>query len=43
MVKDGEAGNLLEEVKLLMSLDHPNIVKVFNLYEDQRYYRIITE
>ena len=26
-----------------MSLDHPNIVKVYNLYEDERYFRIITE
>ena len=43
MVKEGETENLLEEVNLLMTLDHPGIVKVFNFYEDEKYFRIITE
>lgn len=43
MVKDGEKDNFLDEVKLLMSMDHPGIVKVFNFYEDKKYFRIITE
>lgn len=43
MVKQSEQASLLEEVKLLMQLDHPNIVKVYNLYEDTKYYRIVTE
>jgi calcium-dependent protein kinase len=33
----------LEEVNLMMGLDHPNIMKVFSLYEDEKYFRIITE
>lgn len=43
MVREGEIDLLQEEVNLLMSMDHPNIVKVYNLYEDERYFRIITE
>jgi calcium-dependent protein kinase len=31
------------EVDLLRQLDHPNIVKIFDLYQDHKNYYIITE
>lgn len=43
MFENVQITELIEEVELLTKLDHPNIVKVFGLYEDERYYRIITE
>lgn len=43
MFKNLKISSLIEEVELLTKLDHPNIVKVFGLYEDDTHYRIITE
>lgn len=43
MFENDDKKHLLEEVKLLMELDHPNIMKVFSLYEEEKFYRIITE
>ena len=34
---------LLEEVQILKSLDHPNILKIFEVYEDSHSINIITE
>jgi len=31
------------EIELLKSLDHPNIVKVYEYYEDDHYFYIITD
>lgn len=41
--KDDEESNLFEEVNILLSLDHPNIVKLYHLYEDKKYYMMVTE
>ena len=41
--KENEESNLFEEVKILLSLDHPNIVKLYHLYEDKKYYMMVTE
>ena len=34
---------ILNEISILRSLDHPNILKVKELVEDTKYYHIITE
>lgn len=34
---------LLEEIKILHKLDHPNIVKYFETYEDQHHMYLIME
>lgn len=41
--KDGEQQKLFEEVNILMKLDHPNIVRLFHLYEDKKNYIMVTE
>ena len=38
-----EQTSLINEVNLLKSTDHANILKIFDLYEDKRNYYIITE
>ena len=34
---------LMEEVQILKSLDHPNILKIFDVYEDNTTFSIVTE
>ncbi|OMJ94186.1 hypothetical protein SteCoe_2668 [Stentor coeruleus] len=34
---------LLDEVEVLKNLDHPNIVKLFEVYDDDDYYHLVTE
>ncbi|CAK91222.1 unnamed protein product (macronuclear) [Paramecium tetraurelia] len=34
---------MIQEVNILKDLDHPNIVNIFELYQDERYYYLITE
>lgn len=34
---------LLKEIDILKTLDHPNILKIYEFYEDKRYLYIITE
>lgn len=38
-----EKKNLLKEVQILKGLDHPNIIKLFDMYEDQIYFYLVTE
>jgi calcium-dependent protein kinase len=33
----------MNEVNIMKSLDHPNIVKIFDVIEDNKYYYIIME
>ena len=35
--------NMIQEVSILKELDHPNIVNIYELYEDESFYYIITE
>ncbi|KAK2197642.1 bifunctional EF-hand domain/Protein kinase domain/Protein kinase-like domain superfamily/EF-Hand 1 [Babesia duncani] len=35
--------SLLREVQVLKSLDHPNIMKIFEFFEDEKYYYFVTE
>lgn len=36
-------GKLLEETEILKQLDHPNIVKILEIFADFKYYYIVTE
>ena len=40
---DEEKRKLVEEVSILKSLDHPNIVKVNEFYQNTKYFFIVTE
>ena len=42
-IKTEKTEKLFEEVRILMTLDHPNIVKLFDLYEDNKNYYMVTE
>jgi calcium-dependent protein kinase len=42
-VREDKATKMLEEVSILKSLDHPNVVKLFELYQDDKNYYLITE
>uniref|UniRef100_A0A3B0N531 non-specific serine/threonine protein kinase n=1 Tax=Theileria annulata TaxID=5874 RepID=A0A3B0N531_THEAN len=43
MKKKGDHEALLREVEVLKSLDHPNIMKIFEFFEDEKYYYFVTE
>jgi len=34
---------LLNEVEMLKSLDHPNIMKIFEFYQDNKFFYIVNE
>lgn len=38
-----ESDKLMQEVEILKQLDHPNILKIYDFYYDDKYYYIITE
>ena len=38
-----ELKNIANEIKIVKELDHPNIVKVYEEYEDHKYLYIVTE
>jgi calcium-dependent protein kinase len=41
---EGESQHkLFQEVNILMGLDHPNIVRVYHLYEENKSYVVVTE
>lgn len=40
---DEEKVKLVEEVSILKNLDHPNIVKVLEFYQNDKYFFIVTE
>lgn len=42
-VPEEEKAVMMKEVSILKSLDHPNIIKIFDLYEDDSKLYIITE
>ena len=35
--------NLMNEIRVLGKMDHPNIVKIFEFYQDKAFFYIITE
>ena len=42
-IADEERANMLKEVTILKSLDHPNILKIFDMHEDDEQYYLLTE
>lgn len=42
-VREDKEDKMLAEVSILKSLDHPNIVKLNELYQDDKYYYLVTE
>ncbi len=42
-MKEQDKEKFLNEVKLLKSLDHPNIMKLFEFYEDETHYYLVCE
>ena len=38
-----ELDRITNEVTILQKLDHPNIIKIFEFYEDDRFFYIVTE
>jgi calcium-dependent protein kinase len=40
---DEEISMLEEELLILMEVDHPNIIKFYETYRDEKYYRIVME
>ena len=42
LIKEEEE-RLLQEMNILRNLDHPNVVKLFELYQDEQNYYLITE
>jgi calcium-dependent protein kinase len=34
---------LFKELALLRSLDHPNIIKLYEFYRDEKYYYLLSE
>ena len=41
--KDGEDNEISDEIKILRTLDHPNILKIFEFYSNEREYSLVTE
>lgn len=42
LIKEDEE-TFFSEIDIVKTLDHPNIIKVYELYEDSIYYYLLTE
>ena len=42
LIKEDE-GTFFSEIDILKTLDHPNIIKVYELFEDELDYYLVTE
>ena len=38
-----ECEGFFSEIAILKEVDHPNIVRMYELYQDKKYYYLITE
>lgn len=36
-------GEIIQELMILLSVDHPNIVKLYEIYLDHKYLHLVTE
>lgn len=43
LVSDEYVKSLLNEIEILKQLDHPNIVKIYEFYQDKMNFYLITE
>ena len=42
-LKDNQIDDLIKEVDIISSLDHPNIVKFYETYHDEHYFHLVME
>ena len=42
-MNENERNSMKNEINILRSLDHPNIVKIYEYYEDNKRFYIVTE
>lgn len=42
-MNDEDKAALQNEIDIMKQIDHPNIVKLFNIYEDEKYLYIVME
>lgn len=42
-VSEEEKEQMFKEVSILKQLDHPNIIKIFDMYEDEEYIYLVIE
>ena len=42
-IEEGHSEKLLDEIKILSSLEHPNIMKIFEYFDDSTYIYIVSE
>jgi calcium-dependent protein kinase len=42
-LNETEIENLLQEILILKDMDHPNIIKMFEFFEDEKRYFIVTD
>jgi len=40
---ESERAKLLNEIEILKQLDHPNILKLFEFFQDQKRFFLVTE
>ena len=43
LIKDGDAERIQNEMNIISCLNHPNILKAFEIFEDDSYYYIVME
>ena len=42
-IREFEIDRLTHEIEMLKRLDHPNIIKLYEFYEDEKRYYLVTE
>ena len=40
---DDKRNEFIAEIEILRELDHPNIIKLYEVYEDRSMYHVVTE
>ena len=42
-MSDGEKESMYTEIEILKLIDHPNIIKLYDIFEDEKYVCLIVE
>lgn len=42
-MSDDDVLALLKEVRILKELDHPNIIKIYDFFEDEKRYYVVVD
>lgn len=40
---DTDRDSLMQEIEILKQIDHPNIIRLLDVFEDERHYCLVTE